>query len=624
MTRILTVTVLVLMYTAIWSQQVPKVLIVGIDGLRSDALEAAVTPNLDALIAQAIYSPDALNDDITISGPGWSAILCGVWSDKHLVTGNNFSGNDYETYPSLFRRVEEFNAMWHTVSFCHWSPINNNIVVDDADFKLNIGSDAEVGAQAAAYLEVNDPDLMFLHFDDVDVAGHGSGFTPDNPNYISVIEQTDIYLGQVMDAVRNRASYTSEDWLILVTTDHGGLGTSHGGSSFQEERVFFIASKDGLDQEVITRDSLYEAATADPCFTQEEVLSFAGDGGQVLVPDHPDFSFGASRDFTIECRVRTSTSADVSIVGNKDWDTGLNPGFVFSFVFPSGPEWKVNIGDGTNRVDLHTGGTIADNEWHTLSVTFDRDGMMEMYEDGAWLGSADISGIGDIDTGFGLLFGSDSEQDYPYAGLLSEVRVWDSVISADDIANWYCRSLDNTHPAFDDLLGYWPLSNSEVDATVPDVSGNMHDGTNVGGVWQGLDSVLIESFTETPRLVDVPVTAMQHLCIPILPEWNLDGQSWLPACSVTSVEDLQPEVDVRLVPNPVPAGKSVRLLGEDIKQVGAVNVYSPKGDLVLSRQAEELAAEQLFNLNGLTAGLYLFTLVDVNGQPLKTIQLIVQ
>ena len=48
-----------------------RVLIIGIDGLRSDCLEAANTPAIDALIADGLFSPDALNNDITYSGPGW-------------------------------------------------------------------------------------------------------------------------------------------------------------------------------------------------------------------------------------------------------------------------------------------------------------------------------------------------------------------------------------------------------------------------------------------------------------------------------------------------------------------------------------------------------------------------
>ena len=55
-----------------------RVLIIGLDGLRSDCLTAANTPALDGLIENGVFSPDALNNDITYSGPGWSAMVCGA------------------------------------------------------------------------------------------------------------------------------------------------------------------------------------------------------------------------------------------------------------------------------------------------------------------------------------------------------------------------------------------------------------------------------------------------------------------------------------------------------------------------------------------------------------------
>jgi hypothetical protein len=94
-------------------------LIIGIDGCRSDALKIASTPTIDSLINEGVFSPDALNDDITISGPGWSANLCGVWSNKHQVTNNDFSSNNYDQYPPFISYVEEFNNTLNTASICH-------------------------------------------------------------------------------------------------------------------------------------------------------------------------------------------------------------------------------------------------------------------------------------------------------------------------------------------------------------------------------------------------------------------------------------------------------------------------------------------------------------------------
>jgi hypothetical protein len=191
----------------------------------------------------------------------------------------------------------------------------------------------------------------------------------------------------------------------------------------------------------------------------------------VQVAPNPLFNFGENQDFTVECRVRTTQATDVAIVTSKDWGSGVNKGFVFSFGFSSGPEWKVNIGDGTNRVDINTGGEIADNEWTTLSVSFDRDGMMRMYEDGVFVDEADISGIGDIDTDGGLVFGVDILGDYDYLGAIAEVRVWNAVLGNAAIADYSCTGVDLVHPNFNNLIDYWKM-NEGTGATVEDFSTN--------------------------------------------------------------------------------------------------------------------------------------------------------
>ena len=56
-----------------------RVLIIGIDGLRSDCLASSETPAIDALISEGLFSPDALNNDITYSGPGWSRNRLRAW-----------------------------------------------------------------------------------------------------------------------------------------------------------------------------------------------------------------------------------------------------------------------------------------------------------------------------------------------------------------------------------------------------------------------------------------------------------------------------------------------------------------------------------------------------------------
>ncbi len=513
------------------AQSTKKVMVIGIDGCRPDALEVANTPNIDNLIANGVFSSHALNDDVTSSGPGWSANLCGVWSDKHLVTTNNFSGNNYAAYPHVYKHIEDFDSDLLTASICHWAPINNAIVLNHADYKLNVSSDASVATQAVTYLSQNDPDVMFLHFDDVDHAGHAHGYSPTVSEYVSSIEGVDVFVGTVLQAIVQRPFYGHEDWLIVITTDHGGLGFGHGGNSFEEKNVFFVASGDNIVQEVLMRDSTVMASDVINCLADTTELTFDGADDNVQIATDPLFDFGSTQDFTIECRVRTTIAADVAIVGNKNWNSGVSPGFVFSFKFSSGPEWKVNIGDGSSRVDINTGGEVADGLWHTLSVSFDRDGFMKMYQDGSILDSTNISAIGNINTGQGLFFGTDINGNFDYTGSIAEVRVWNTVIDRQDISDWQCTHIDNSHPSYADLIGYWKLDEGDISTQAMDYTANGNDGIINGAEWtEAPDSIVTYDYSNTPRLTDIVPTVLAHLGIPIEASWLLDGIARIPVC----------------------------------------------------------------------------------------------
>jgi hypothetical protein len=111
-----------------------KVLILGIDGCRTDALRRANTPNLDQLIREGamadttsvVAERDTGAD--TVSGPSWSSILTGVWTDKHGVKDNSFRGANYDEYPHFFRRLKDARPGAVTVSLVDWAPIHDKIV----------------------------------------------------------------------------------------------------------------------------------------------------------------------------------------------------------------------------------------------------------------------------------------------------------------------------------------------------------------------------------------------------------------------------------------------------------------------------------------------------------------
>ena len=542
--RHLFLVLLTLLFVNIYGQDSKRVLIIGIDGVRSDALQSANTPNIDQLLSRSNYSFNALNDDITVSGPGWSAMLCGVWSDKHGVTNNGFSGSNYGQYPHIFKRIEDARPALNTVSISQWHPINNNILQGNADFIHNASSEADVTIQAVNQLSNFDPHAIFLHYDEVDYAGHGSGFSPSNQTYLQAIESVDRQVGEVIRALTSRMNYQDENWLILLSTDHGGLGSSHGGSSPEEETIFLIAHNKHFTANELKVDSFYKVDTSD-CLDYDKSLFFDGNDDYVNVPHFNELDFGASQDFTIECWVNTGNAADVSVIGNKDWDSGNNAGFVFSFRFASGPEWKVNLGDGSNRADINTGGSIADNLWHHIAVTFDRDGFMTMYEDGVKRDSISIASIQNMNNGAPLRFGADINGAYDFEGKISEVRLWNTVLSSAEIDLWRCDTINNNHPNYSNLIGYWPL-NEGSGQTVYDRSPLQNNGSITNASWIEHDSILE---VNPPKITDIAVTALNWLCIPSNPTWNLDGKNQIKSQFIVSTTMDSIEGSLRYIMN---------------------------------------------------------------------------
>ena len=45
---------------------------------------------------------------------------------------------------------------------------------------------------------------------------------------------------EIISAVESRPTYALEDWLIIITSDHGGFNTGHGAFTIQERMTFYV------------------------------------------------------------------------------------------------------------------------------------------------------------------------------------------------------------------------------------------------------------------------------------------------------------------------------------------------------------------------------------------------
>jgi len=229
-----------------------KVLIIGIDGCRPDALLAAQTPNMDALWKDGAYTFKARTDEISSSGPAWSAMLIGVWHQKHNILNNEYENPDLEHYPHFFHRVRQEKPDLRTYSVANWGPIHNILQEGDATYTSSKISDALVALEVASILENKNVDVMFVQLDEIDGAGHRHDYTVESKKYLEAIERCDEQVGTMVSALDRRSAIKNENWLVILSADHGGSNFGHGKNIPDHTTVFFIASGESANKGEIT------------------------------------------------------------------------------------------------------------------------------------------------------------------------------------------------------------------------------------------------------------------------------------------------------------------------------------------------------------------------------------
>ncbi|AOY00067.1 hypothetical protein BJP62_06155 [Jeongeupia sp. USM3] len=226
------------------------VLLIGIDGLRGDAVLCSTcvdTPAMAALAYGGAYHRNVLagGSQATVSGPGWASVFTGYWADQHGVTGNGTGlvmGK-----PHVFDRIKTAYPTATVAVAGDWFNITHNLKPAGADFVV---ANAEKHSQQATdavkgwLAWENAPTAIFYYLHNVDI--HAASYDPANALYRSKIAAEDAQIQQVLNALAARPNYAGEDWLIVITSDHGGLGSGHGGQSASERNTLLVLNNSYL------------------------------------------------------------------------------------------------------------------------------------------------------------------------------------------------------------------------------------------------------------------------------------------------------------------------------------------------------------------------------------------
>ena len=202
--------------------RLPKLLFIGLDGCRPDALLMADAPTCRGIITgggafSCVGAPDAH----AAAGPhpaplsGWETLLTG-----RIDPGRSAASTLFSLLASVRPWVKGtlVTSLPQLASRCR-GPC---CVAEPA-----MRDDISATAGCASISSPQAPDLLVVQLGDVQAAGVAHGFGPHVKEYTDAIAEADRRIGALMEAVKRRMrACPSEDWLVVITTNGGG--TSRG------------------------------------------------------------------------------------------------------------------------------------------------------------------------------------------------------------------------------------------------------------------------------------------------------------------------------------------------------------------------------------------------------------
>jgi len=220
---------------------IQRVLIITVDGLRPDAIALAPMPNLLALMDAGVYSLTAQTTYPSATLPAHASMLTGMCPDKHGVDWNDYiPKNGFANSPSIFELAHESGL--RTVMIVGKEKLQQITPPENLDIFKFINDRDSVIAEYAAPIIAEGFGLMFIHLPLVDMLGHEYGWM--SPNYLIGAFRADEAIGMILTVLDEAG--LREGTLIIVTADHGGEGTSHGGRSPAETTIPWVLTEASL------------------------------------------------------------------------------------------------------------------------------------------------------------------------------------------------------------------------------------------------------------------------------------------------------------------------------------------------------------------------------------------
>lgn len=220
-----------------------KLLLISIDGLRADALDRGLTPNLQRIIDSGVRARWMTPSYPSLTFPNHYTLVTGLRPDHHGIINNSMDDEALGRFALSDREAVTRSGWWGgepiwvsaekagvRAATSSWPGSEAEIEgvrpsqwrMYDSTEPLQQRADrvldwlAQTGPQA--------PRLTTLYLENVDKAGHNEG--PDSAAYTAAVQQADAIIGRVLDGLEQRGLAATTN--VIVVSDHGMASVPQG------------------------------------------------------------------------------------------------------------------------------------------------------------------------------------------------------------------------------------------------------------------------------------------------------------------------------------------------------------------------------------------------------------
>lgn len=518
-----------------------KVLLLVVDGLSGLELKNYKPKNLSTILPQSKYSFEGISDGDTGDAATWTTILSGKSHSKHGVLGNTFDKDPNEDdlhgtitsgYITVFQRFLESGKNIKTTVASDLKMISDPLL-GLADNRIIVDTDVKVKDSLVSQLEktTNLSSFYLANFRSVNDAGLKSSFKVSSPEYKSAIDQVDEYIGNILSTIKNRKSYDKEDWLVVITSNHGGIGNTYGGATLEERKIPIIFYHPQFKELQYAVPDLKNSLTVDASNAFNPTI---------LNANASKYEIGNSGEFTIMAKVlvKTKSGSNSVLFGKTTHAYSGTKGWHF-MIESATTKFRVILGDGTLYF-VYAPSSFTLNKWHNVALkVYNKDGKRyaTLYQDGVAGTPVDITGKNI--TGTGNLFvgpGSSSVAFGASSAMVNNLSFFNLAVPDTYISDFACKQfLNNSDSYWNNLLGYWPMDEgsgfvfkNQINTGAVNTDFNFSSAPfswNLSSSWKCSNDVIPNE--KILNSVDILPNIYYWLNVKTADSWLLEGQPFL-------------------------------------------------------------------------------------------------